>query len=122
MSDDTILAPPPIEPIKLQDVLEERYLAYAVSTITQRALPDVRDGLKPAPPLALRYAAVAPRPDGRPHSRRRPFAGSLVFSITGHVYLQNRTPPECCRCKRRPATHLDICEARPWPIVDISTP
>ena len=25
----------------------ERYLAYALSTITQRALPDARDGLKP---------------------------------------------------------------------------
>ena len=45
MSDDTIFAPPPIEPIKLKDALEERYLAYALSTITQRALPDVRDGL-----------------------------------------------------------------------------
>jgi hypothetical protein len=27
--------------------LEERYLAYALSTIMHRALPDVRDGLKP---------------------------------------------------------------------------
>ncbi len=47
MSDETILAPPPIEPIKLKDALEERYLAYALSTIMHRALPDVRDGLKP---------------------------------------------------------------------------
>ncbi len=47
MADDTILAPPPIEPIKLKDALEERYLAYALSTIMHRALPDVRDGLKP---------------------------------------------------------------------------
>ncbi len=47
MADDTILAPPPYEPIKLKDALEERYLAYALSTITARALPDVRDGLKP---------------------------------------------------------------------------
>src|SRR5436309_4921180 len=39
--------PPPIEPIKLKDALEERYLAYALSTIMGRALPDVRDGLKP---------------------------------------------------------------------------
>ncbi len=37
----------PIEPINLREALEERYLAYALSTITQRALPDVRDGLKP---------------------------------------------------------------------------
>jgi topoisomerase-4 subunit A len=49
MSKTTILAPPPppIEPIKLRDALEERYLAYALSTIMHRALPDVRDGLKP---------------------------------------------------------------------------
>jgi topoisomerase IV subunit A len=39
--------PPPIEPIELQSALEERYLAYALSTIMHRALPDVRDGLKP---------------------------------------------------------------------------
>src|SRR6201992_1424286 len=31
----------------LARALAERYLAYALSTITQRALPDVRDGLKP---------------------------------------------------------------------------
>ena len=37
----------PIEPINLKEALEERYLAYALSTITHRALPDVRDGLKP---------------------------------------------------------------------------
>ena len=37
----------PIEPVALKDALEERYLAYALSTIMGRALPDVRDGLKP---------------------------------------------------------------------------
>src|SRR5215475_963373 len=47
MADETILLPPPVEPIKLKDALEERYLAYALSTIMHRALPDVRDGLKP---------------------------------------------------------------------------
>ncbi|HOV04562.1 MAG TPA: DNA topoisomerase IV subunit A [Kaistiaceae bacterium] len=36
-----------IENVSLREALEERYLAYALSTITQRALPDVRDGLKP---------------------------------------------------------------------------
>jgi len=37
----------PIEPVALRAALEERYLAYALSTIMHRALPDVRDGLKP---------------------------------------------------------------------------
>ncbi|MCQ2582149.1 MAG: DNA topoisomerase IV subunit A [Alphaproteobacteria bacterium] len=32
---------------QLSDALSERYLSYAVSTIVSRALPDVRDGLKP---------------------------------------------------------------------------
>lgn len=36
-----------IEPVDLRSALEERYLAYALSTIMHRALPDVRDGLKP---------------------------------------------------------------------------
>jgi topoisomerase-4 subunit A len=33
--------------VKLADALSERYLAYAMSTIMSRSLPDVRDGLKP---------------------------------------------------------------------------
>src|SRR6478609_8867853 len=37
----------PIENVNLKEALEERYLAYALSTIMHRALPDVRDGLKP---------------------------------------------------------------------------
>jgi topoisomerase-4 subunit A len=39
--------PGPIEAVNLREALEERYLAYALSTIMHRALPDVRDGLKP---------------------------------------------------------------------------
>ena len=36
-----------VEEVGLRDALEERYLAYALSTIMNRALPDARDGLKP---------------------------------------------------------------------------
>ncbi|WP_342363062.1 DNA topoisomerase IV subunit A [Terrarubrum flagellatum] len=36
-----------VEAINLREALEERYLAYALSTIMGRALPDARDGLKP---------------------------------------------------------------------------
>ncbi|MEM8951944.1 MAG: DNA topoisomerase IV subunit A [Pseudomonadota bacterium] len=36
-----------IRPVPFADALSERYLAYALSTITSRSLPDVRDGLKP---------------------------------------------------------------------------
>jgi len=51
MSDDPDTTRPPDGDDKrivdLREALEERYLSYALSTITQRALPDARDGLKP---------------------------------------------------------------------------
>ena len=44
----TVATPPDeIRETPLTDALSERYLAYALSTITARSLPDVRDGLKP---------------------------------------------------------------------------
>src|SRR3990167_4328211 len=36
-----------IRDTRFADALSERYLAYALSTIVARSLPDVRDGLKP---------------------------------------------------------------------------
>jgi topoisomerase-4 subunit A len=39
--------PSGVQEIALREALEERYLAYALSTIMHRALPDARDGLKP---------------------------------------------------------------------------
>ena len=56
MGNDLIQKPPSggsggagngIEPVDLTSALEERYLAYALSTIMSRALPDARDGMKP---------------------------------------------------------------------------
>lgn len=49
MADETDIPPPEDarEVVDLREALEERYLSYALSTITQRALPDARDGLKP---------------------------------------------------------------------------
>jgi len=44
-----VILPDPsgVQEIALREALEERYLAYALSTIMHRALPDARDGLKP---------------------------------------------------------------------------
>ncbi len=46
---DTNDSPPhePIQPISLSDEMESSFLEYAMSVIMSRALPDVRDGLKP---------------------------------------------------------------------------
>src|SRR5690349_11454971 len=50
MTTTTAAPPPPGDRIidePLSEALSRRYLAYALSVITDRALPDVRDGLKP---------------------------------------------------------------------------
>ncbi len=45
-----VIPPEPdgVQEVALREALEERYLAYALSTIMHRALPDARDGLKSA--------------------------------------------------------------------------
>lgn len=45
MTDNAVVGE--IRDTRLADALSERYLSYALSTITSRSLPDVRDGLKP---------------------------------------------------------------------------
>lgn len=47
-NDETVLADPSdITPINIVDEMKSSYLDYAMSVIVSRALPDVRDGLKP---------------------------------------------------------------------------
>ena len=51
MADSTPPPPPPsdrIEDLHIEQELQDSYLTYAMSTIMDRALPDVRDGLKPS--------------------------------------------------------------------------
>ncbi|HEY0710750.1 MAG TPA: DNA topoisomerase IV subunit A, partial [Polyangia bacterium] len=59
----------PMEPVdaNLSDEAQRRYLNYAVSVITSRALPDVRDGLKPVQRRILyaMYHNLHLYPDGR---------------------------------------------------------
>ncbi len=56
-----------VEDVTLAEVTRTRYLNYALSVITSRALPDVRDGLKPVQRRILyaMWADLGIRPDGR---------------------------------------------------------
>ncbi len=47
MSDQGNLSFGSVEPIEIQEEMERSFLDYSMSVITQRALPDARDGLKP---------------------------------------------------------------------------
>ena len=46
-TDPTMTAFGLIEPIEIEDEMERSFLDYSMSVIVSRALPDVRDGLKP---------------------------------------------------------------------------
>ena len=71
-----------IEPVDLKKALEERYLAYALSTIMHRALPDVRDGLKPV----HRRIVYAMREMGlRPNSSHKKSA-KIVGEVMGNFH------------------------------------
>ncbi len=62
-------------PLNIEEELKESYLTYAMSVIVSRALPDVRDGLKP--------------------SQRRILTAMLDLGLTWLVYQQ------VCRYRRR---------------------
>jgi DNA gyrase subunit A len=56
-----------VMPVPLHEATRERYLAYALSVVTSRALPDVRDGLKPVQRRILytMFNELGLRPDSR---------------------------------------------------------
>ena len=66
-----------IAPISIVDEMKTSYLDYAMSVIVSRALPDVRDGLKPVHRRILyrlpgsRLCRRAAVPQVEPHRRRR---------------------------------------------------
>src|SRR2546428_12820257 len=68
----------------LRDALEERYLAYALSTIMHRALPDARDGLKPVHRRIL-YGMRLLRPDpGTAYKKSAKIVGDVMGSFHPH--------------------------------------
>src|ERR1700686_979978 len=67
-----------IEPVSLREALEERYLAYALSTITQRALPDVRDGLKPVHRRILYAMRLLNLNPGSPFKKSARVVGDVI--------------------------------------------
>jgi topoisomerase-4 subunit A len=73
-----------IEPVDLREALETRYLAYALSTIMHRALPDVRDGLKPVHRRIL-YGMRALRLDpGAGYKKSAKIVGDVMGSYHPH--------------------------------------
>src|SRR3954447_17191090 len=73
-----------IEPVDIQDEIKRSYLDYAMSVIVGRALPDVRDGLKPVQRRIL-YSMLESglRPD-RPHRKCAAAVGEVLKKYHPH--------------------------------------
>jgi topoisomerase-4 subunit A len=72
------------QPINLRDALEERYLAYALSTIMGRALPDARDGLKPVHRRILYGMHILRLDPGSPFKKCAKIVGDVMGSFHPH--------------------------------------
>jgi DNA gyrase subunit A len=73
-----------IEPVQLEDEIQKSYLDYAMSVIVGRALPEVRDGLKPVHRRILWSALEGGlRPD-RPHRKSAWAVGEVVKKYHPH--------------------------------------
>src|SRR6476660_9853691 len=82
----TLIPPEPAEvhEVMLRDALEERYLAYALSTIMHRALPDARDGLKPVHRRILYGMRLLRLDPGTPFKKSAKIVGDVMGSFHPH--------------------------------------
>ena len=85
MTDETLLADPSdITPISIVDEMKSSYLDYAMSVIVARALPDVRDGLKPVHRRILFGAHEAGFVAGRPYRKSSRIVGDVMGKYHPH--------------------------------------
>jgi topoisomerase-4 subunit A len=76
--------PAEVHEVPLRDALEERYLAYALSTIMHRALPDARDGLKPVHRRILYGMRLLNLNPGTPFKKSAKIVGDVMGSFHPH--------------------------------------
>ncbi|HWK37073.1 DNA gyrase subunit A, partial [Sphingomonas sp.] len=85
MTDETLLADPSdITPISIVDEMKSSYLDYAMSVIVARALPDVRDGLKPVHRRILHAAQEGGYLANRPYRKSARLVGDVMGKYHPH--------------------------------------
>ena len=86
MADETILAEPSdISTISIVDEMRSSYLDYAMSVIVARALPDVRDGLKPVHRRILYACQEGGFVPGRPYRKSSRIVGDVMGKYHPHA-------------------------------------
>ena len=85
MSDDTAtIDPSDISPVDIVDEMKSSYLDYAMSVIISRALPDVRDGLKPVHRRILFASQEGGFVPGRPYRKSAKIVGDVMGNYHPH--------------------------------------
>jgi DNA gyrase subunit A len=85
LTDETVLADPSdITPISIVDEMKTSYLDYAMSVIVARALPDVRDGLKPVHRRILFSAQESGFYYNRPYRKSARIVGDVIGKYHPH--------------------------------------
>jgi len=85
LADETVLAEPSdISTISIVDEMKSSYLDYAMSVIVARALPDVRDGLKPVHRRILYSAYESGFVAGRPYRKSARIVGDVMGKYHPH--------------------------------------
>lgn len=85
MSDDNAtLDPSDISPVDIVDEMKASYLDYAMSVIVARALPDVRDGLKPVHRRILFASQEGGFVAGRPYRKSAKIVGDVMGNYHPH--------------------------------------
>ncbi|KCZ47400.1 DNA gyrase subunit A [Hyphomonas pacifica] len=78
------ILPDGIEPISIESELKSSYLDYAMSVIVSRALPDVRDGLKPVHRRILYAMNEGGNTPGKPYKKSANIVGAVMGNYHPH--------------------------------------
>ena len=73
-----------IRPVSLEDEMRSSYIDYAMSVIVSRALPDVRDGLKPVHRRVLYAMWINGNRPGRPYVKCANIVGFVMGNFHPH--------------------------------------
>jgi DNA gyrase subunit A len=85
VSDDIVtMDPSDISPVDIVDEMKSSYLDYAMSVIVSRALPDVRDGLKPVHRRILFASQEGGFVAGRPYRKSAKIVGDVMGNYHPH--------------------------------------
>ena len=110
MTDETLVPPLDITPVSIEDEMKSSYLDYAMSVIVSRALPDVRDGLKPV----HRRILFAMNEEGYEWNRAHRKSARVVGDVMGKYHPHGDAAIYDTMVRMAIRTIVSYIAASPW--------